>query len=586
MAPSRSRKYCVQGGDILPPTVAVSEVVSVRRNGRARIVQTTQHRAQPPAPKRARVTRVPPIEASQPAAPNEPESSNKADAVSEEGATTESAGASKQGRTVKNGISKVLADWRPRFTSMLEDILEGELPPNVGAICSCGKAAANVRCRDFAPFHWIERWNGRCLEKQDLGELGLVLYLGHGGLRCPCLPEVATPIVYTVTHINGIHRVPIHHCCCPRARDSVSQLLRLRLFPATLERPESAFSFELLRQWDLHFLTSKKGTYDFYEALRRLTDNSGTRTVKNRYRELNLAGRIWQHLTSLKRSGLHHGLSLPNRPVSVTVPCFACPWPGFNLPPNWRDTPSELAYIHGCELGGDGNHGLQKKRKRDDPADTSLAEGQGFFVDPAKTKDYLEEIAGDVQWIQGRAAQRPGKFRNLEVSGVVAVICIRHGCFRPGAMVDLQKGERYGHMDFALAGALAGLEELMHFIFTYDVVCIYSVNLRKRFGERFPHLVPLLDRMQMLLPKLHMLAHEERCQILYALCYSWGAGLSHGESVEHPWAEHNQVGLSTREMSAGHRHDALNAIHNHWNWCKMETAKTYLARKLKEAFKV
>ena len=39
-------------------------------------------------------------------------------------------------------------------------------------------------------------------------------------------------------------------------------------------------------------------------------------------------------------------------------------------------------------------------------------------------------------------AQRPGKFRHLEVSGVVAVICIRHGCFRPGAMVDLQKGER------------------------------------------------------------------------------------------------------------------------------------------------
>lgn len=39
-------------------------------------------------------------------------------------------------------------------------------------------------------------------------------------------------------------------------------------------------------------------------------------------------------------------------------------------------------------------------------------------------------------------AQRPGKFRNLDVSGVVAVICIRHGCFRLEAIVDLQKGER------------------------------------------------------------------------------------------------------------------------------------------------
>lgn len=129
-------------------------------------------------------------------------------------------------------------------------------------------------------------------------------------------------------------------------------------------------------------------------------------------------------------------------------------------------------------------------------------------------------------------------------------------------------------MDFALAGALEGLDELAHFIFTYDVACIYGKKLRERFEARFPHLLPIVDRLHLLLPKLHALAHKEICQILFALCYTWGAGLSHGESVEHPWAEHNQVGLSTREMSAGHRHDALNAIHSHWNWCKMEKIGT------------
>ena len=80
-------------------------------------------------------------------------------------------------------------------------------------------------------------------------------------------------------------------------------------------------------------------------------------------------------------------------------------------------------YIHACELGGDGNHGLQKKRKHNDPDDASLCEGKGYFVDPAKMKTYLEgikseaavsglswrvdlctpnvELAGDVQWVQG-----------------------------------------------------------------------------------------------------------------------------------------------------------------------------------------
>lgn len=130
--------------------------------------------------------------------------------------------------------------------------------------------------------------------------------------------------------------------------------------------------------------------------------------------------------------------------------------------------------------------------------------------------------------------------------------------------------DRYGHMDLALTGALRGLDEVLHFIFTYDVACIYGVNLRKQFEACYPHLVPLLDCMQLLLPKLQALAHKEICQIVLALCYTWGAGSLHGESVEHPWAEHNQVGLSTREMSSGRQHDPLNTIHNYWNWCKME----------------
>lgn len=92
----------------------------------------------------------------------------------------------------------------------------------------------------------------------------------------------------------------------------------------------------------------------------------------------------------------------------LTVPYLACPWPGFNMPSNWKDTPPELAcvqyrnlvplanlgcrYIHACELGGDGNHRLQKKIKRDDPDDVSLSEGLGYFVDREKMKIYLDNV--------------------------------------------------------------------------------------------------------------------------------------------------------------------------------------------------
>ncbi|OCH85161.1 hypothetical protein OBBRIDRAFT_740369 [Obba rivulosa] len=130
-------------------------------------------------------------------------------------------------------------------------------------------------------------------------------------------------------------------------------------------------------------------------------------------------------------------------------------------------------------------------------------------------------------------------------------------------------------MDFALAGALAGLKELLLLLFTYDMSCQYIAHLLDHFKERFPDLVPLIERIKLLLPKMHMLAHKEFCQIVYALCYTWGTGMTTGESVEQPWAELNQARVTTREMSLGSRHDALNDMFNYWNWQKAENLGMY-----------
>ena len=69
---------------------------------------------------------------------------------------------------------------------------------------------------------------------------------------------------------------------------------------------------------------------------------------------------------------------------------------------------------------------------------------------------------------------------------------------------------------------------------------------------------------------MHLHAHKELCQITYALAYAAGFGLAHGEGVETPWAEFNIAGLTTREMTAGARHDAINDLFNYWNWVKNE----------------
>lgn len=161
---------------------------------------------------------------------------------------------------------------------------------------------------------------------------------------------------------------------------------------------------------------------------------------------------------------------------------------------------------------------------------------------------------------------------------------------------------RSGHALFAIIGALTGTELLEQRALTYDVACIIIRNLVKRCREHFPAMVPVVEKLQILLPKLHMYAHKDLCQVVYALAYSAGFGLSHGEGVETPWAEFNIAGLPTREMTAGARHDALTDLFNFWNWRKVERMGTsaiflslhaliiryvadFLADKLAEAYK-
>lgn len=124
-------------------------------------------------------------------------------------------------------------------------------------------------------------------------------------------------------------------------------------------------------------------------------------------------------------------------------------------------------YIYTPRLGGDGNHSLQKKAKKDDSSDHSLAGPRGFFNDIRKLPGYKGRFPKEqgkivsqhhsrfdrppfiyrqqVETCSGfkvTRSQKAGKFRFLHITGVVAVTCTRHGCFWPRAVVDLPGGEQ------------------------------------------------------------------------------------------------------------------------------------------------
>ncbi|KZO96487.1 hypothetical protein CALVIDRAFT_481383 [Calocera viscosa TUFC12733] len=153
-------------------------------------------------------------------------------------------------------------------------------------------------------------------------------------------------------------------------------------------------------------------------------------------------------------------------------------------------------------------------------------------------------------------------------SGVYSWSCLRHSLYRPGGTVDLQVGERFSNVDFAFAGAIAGAEPLPALFLSYDLACMWKPRWKERMKARFPHLVPLWECIVFVVPKMHEYVHREKCRFLFSLSWKLGAAGVDGEGVERTWAEHNQLGGSTKEMNPGHHRDCLETHFLDWNWKK------------------
>lgn len=122
------------------------------------------------------------------------------------------------------------------------------------------------------PFHRIALWNGNHFERRTLGELGMEIHLGHRGKPCRTWSAGRSSKI-RIIHTTGIFTYKVNHCCCIGAPEVAMQMMALRLFPSTLSRPESAATFDLLKNGQMHSLCGKESIWDFYEVISRLTEN-------------------------------------------------------------------------------------------------------------------------------------------------------------------------------------------------------------------------------------------------------------------------------------------------------------------------
>jgi hypothetical protein len=180
----------------------------------------------------------------------------------------------------------MMEHFAPHFDALQAGILSTHYHNKIGSSCSCGSEAAPYTCEDCFhpqvlcrtciisthvrhPYHHICEWSGSYFKRISLSSVGAALRLGHDGEKCPNrLPRPGRNTV--VVHTNGVHHIRIEYCQCEEIPEAV-QLTRSRLFPATIKRTETAFTFAVLDDFHMHSLTSKKSAMDYVDALRKHT---------------------------------------------------------------------------------------------------------------------------------------------------------------------------------------------------------------------------------------------------------------------------------------------------------------------------
>ncbi|KAK0215451.1 hypothetical protein IW262DRAFT_1299714 [Armillaria fumosa] len=248
------------------------------------------------------------------------------------------------------------------------------------------------------------------------------------------------------------------------------------------------------------------------------------------------------------------------------------------------------AYLDRLFIAVDANFKLKHNNVSSNDQDPGLNASYAYFVKNQAFKNYLQKY-GDLLPEETntcnnhdaiKLAQLCGK--GTAVSGMGAVVCAQHNMRHPLLVVDLQKGEAYINMDYAVLLTLQ-CNMLQQLIISYDIACQWTVNLWNRIAIYGPDMAPPQrpENIIGLVPKFHLPAHIFQCQQKFSFNWTLHVGHTNGEALERGWTCSNLVASSTKEMMAGSRRDTLD---DHWgnhNWRKVTSIGEQLLCKIKEA---
>ena len=134
----------------------------------------------------------------------------------------------------------------------------------------------------------------------------------------------------------------------------------------------------------------RSSAYQFFQLLRRLTNNIIPSKVVNLYHELRRLSRLWRWVKKLRWAGYAQraGQPITPKPGELGNFCPACPQVGVNLPENWKDDPNRWVFRR--VFTGDGNFVAYHIRSSAADDDIWLSDGLGMTTTNSDYNKFLE----------------------------------------------------------------------------------------------------------------------------------------------------------------------------------------------------
>jgi hypothetical protein len=191
------------------------------------------------------------------------------------------------------GQNDFLKQFLGHEKSYLNHLLNLEIRPTCVKCTECGLVEGSFRCSDcygshwwcqscivklhtLHPFHRPQQWRKDSFENVSLSDLGYVFKLGHSisGRSCPDEDDLFGDRKMTLIHVNGVFEHCIRFCRCHGASSEHEQLFLHRLFPSSFDRPQTAFTMDVLDYFGIDAMECKTSAQSFFQKLRRVTNNA------------------------------------------------------------------------------------------------------------------------------------------------------------------------------------------------------------------------------------------------------------------------------------------------------------------------